>query len=356
MNEAAAAADQVETVEGEVMSAQSTAIQAFTFGDPESVLDGRNLLSYIEAWNNGRWYEPPVSMDGLTRAFDVPGPHSSCIRLKVNLLSKLFVPSRWLDRTNFRKFALDYIATGNGYLERRDNLAGKPLTLRSSLSRYTRRGIEDGRYFFWQPWKADYEFRPGSVFHLMCEHPTQEIYGLPEFLGALQSALMGEAATLFRRKYYINGSHAGFIFHMTDETVSDGDVDAIRQALRDAKGPGNFRNLFVHAPKGKPDGIKIIPIAEVGAKDEFLNIKSVARDDVLAAHRVPPQLLGIIPQANGGFGDVAKASDVFHELEIAPLQTRFEELNDWLGLEAITFAPYEPMAGPPAPAAPANGR
>lgn len=43
-------------------------------------------------------------------------------------------------------------------------------------------------------------------------------------------------------------------------------------------------------------------------KDEFLNIKNVSRDDMLAAHRVPPQMMGIIPQNTGGFGDVEKAA------------------------------------------------
>lgn len=37
----------------------------------------------------------------------------------------------------------------------------------------------------------------------------------------------------------------------------------------------------------KKDGIQIIPLSEVAAKDEFLNIKNVSRDDMMAAHRVP---------------------------------------------------------------------
>lgn len=43
-----------------------------------------------------------------------------------------------------------------------------------------------------------------------------DIYGLPEWLVVLQSALLNESVTLFRRKYYNNGSYAGFIFYMTD--------------------------------------------------------------------------------------------------------------------------------------------
>ena len=87
-----------------------------------------------------------------------------------------------------------------------------------------------------------------------------------------------------------------------DPAQQQQDVDSIRDALKNSKGPGNFRNLFVYSPQGKKDGIQLIPVSEVAAKDEFFNIKNVTRDDLLAAYRVPPQLLGIVPSNTGGFG------------------------------------------------------
>jgi len=283
---------------------------------------------------------PPVSTDGLARAFDIAPHHASAIRLKVNLLAKHFRPSRWLDRANFRKFALDFLVMGHAYLERRDNMIRQPLRLVHSLARYTRRGVEEGRYFFVPGWRQEHEFAPGSVFQLNQEHVGQEIYGVPEYMSALQSGFLNEAATLFRRRYYLNGSHAGFVFYLNEETVTNEDADAIRKALKESKGVGNFKNLFLHAPKGKKDGVQIIPISEVAAKDEFLGIKSTTRDDMLAAHRTPPQLIGVIPQ-NAALGPVDKASEIFHLNEIEPLQARFIELNDWLGYEAVAFDPYK---------------
>ncbi|RCG79246.1 phage portal family protein [Enterobacter hormaechei] len=79
----------------------------------------------------------------------------------------------------------------------------------------------------------------------------------------------------------------------------------------------------------------------MAAKDEFLNIKNISRDDMMAAHRVPPQMMGIMPSNVGGFGDVEKASKVFVRNELIPLQKRIKELNDWLDEEVINFAPYE---------------
>ena len=319
--------------------------QAFTFelGEPEPVIGGRSaLLEYAECLKCGDWYEPPVSLAALARLLRVGAHHESALRFKVNVLASTFIPSQWLSAEAFRAFALDFIVLGNGYLERRRNRLGGLLELHHALGKYTRRGIEDGRFFFVTDVQDPHEFPRFDVFQLRESDIHQEIYGLPPYLGALQSAMLNESATLFRRRYYNNGSHAGFILYVTDPAQSQGDVDALRDRLTKTKGMGNFRNVFYYAPNGKKDGIQLIPISEVAAKDDFLNIKNASRDDVLAAHRVPPQLLGIIPSNAGGFGDVGKASEIFARNELVPLQHRLATLNDWMGEAVITFDPYQP--------------
>lgn len=64
----------------------------------------------------------------------------------------------------------------------------------------------------------------GSIFQLRDADVDQEIYGTPEWLSAVQSALLNESATLFRRRYYNNGSHAGFILYLSDSNVNNADV------------------------------------------------------------------------------------------------------------------------------------
>lgn len=61
---------------------------------------------------------------------------------------------------------------------------------------------------------------------------------------------------------------------------------------------------------------------------------------MMAAHRVPPQMMGIMPNNVGGFGDVEKASKVFVRNELFPLQKRLEQINEWLDDEIIIFEPY----------------
>ena len=315
-------------------------VEAFTFGEPSPVMDKRDILDYAECLGNGRWYEPPVSFHGLAKSLRAAVHHSSPIYVKRNILASTFIPHSMMSQQEFSKFALDYLVFGNAFAELRRNSLGAPFRLETTPAKFTRKGVKEDEYWFVNDWKEPHLFSAGSVFHLIEPDINQELYGLPKYLSALNSAWLNEAATLFRRKYYQNGAHAGYILYMTDAAQSSSDVDRMRQAMRDTKGLGNFRNLFMYAPNGKPDGIKILPLSEVATKDDFFNIKKASRDDLLSAHRVPPQMMGIIPDNSGGFGDAVKASQVFVRNELTPLQERMKEINDWMGEEVIAFRPY----------------
>lgn len=320
---------------------------AFTFGEPESVLDKSallDLLFYCE--HNDRWYAPPVSFDELAKTFRAAVHHSSPLYVKRNILVRAYRGHKLLSKADFARWALDYLVFGNAYMERVPARNGRTFALRPVPARYVRRGV-DMQSYYWLPQggmvqgKQEEELLPaGQIHHLQEPDINQEVYGLPEYISALNSTLLNEAATIFRRRYYKNGSHAGYILYLTDPQPNHADVDALREALRQSKGPGNFRNLFFHSPNGKPDGMKLIPVAEVAAKDGFGDIKNTTRDDQLSAHRVPPQLLGILPNNTSGFGDVEKAALVFARNEVEPLQERMRELNDWAGEEVLTFDPY----------------
>jgi PBSX family phage portal protein len=316
-------------------------VEAFSFGDPIPVLDRRDILDYVECLDNGRWYEPPISFHGLAKSFRASTHHSSAIYFKANVLASTLIPHPLVTPMLVKELAVNYLTFGNAYLEKRISRTGKVIALRNSPAKYTRRGKDEGQFFFVPGIAAEHEFERGAVFHLKEPDINQEVYGLPEYLSTLQSAWLNESATLFRRRYYNNGSHAGFILYMSDAANSAEDIDKVREAMRNAKGPGNFRNLFLYSPNGKKDGVQVIPISEVAARDDFFNIKNVTRDDILAAHRVPPQLMGIVPGNTGGFGAVLPAAQVFARNEIEPLQAELATMNSWIGGEWIQFKPYE---------------
>ncbi|EFE3326942.1 phage portal protein, partial [Escherichia coli] len=91
---------------------------------------------------------------------------------------------------------------------------------------------------------------------------------------------------------------------------------------------------------GGKEGVQILPFQQITAKDEFMNVKAASRDDVLAAHRVPPQLMGAMPGEKSAFGDVEKAARVYAINELMPVMEAMKHINDWLGEEVIRFNPY----------------
>lgn len=329
----------------ETLVSDNTAIEAFAFGEPTPVLDGTDMLDYLECWWNGRWYEPPINLDGLARSTKASVYLQSGLTFKRNMLSRTFIPHKLLSRAAFEQFALDWLWCGNAYLERRRSMLGAAMELRPALAKYMRRGVDPDTYYMVRGWRDEHTFENGSICHLREADINQEIYGLPEWLSALQSALLNESATLFRRKYYNNGSHAGFILYMNDPAQNEDDIKSLREALKNAKGPGNFRNLFVYSPGGKKDGLQVIPVSEVAAKDEFHNIKNITRDDMLAGLRIPPQLMGVVPTNAGGFGSIRDAALVYAANELEPIQTRMLQVNDWVGEEVIRFKPYDLPTG-----------
>lgn len=319
---------------------------SFQWAGEEIEVTGVMLLQYLECAFNGEYYELPFSIDAHAKYYYSLLYIRSALQAKANILTSCYQPHPLLSRQEFSKLIMDYLWFGNAYLERSYARSGKLLALRHSPAKFTRRS-RNNRYRFivrdrdFFSGYAIHDFPKGSIFHLFEPDVNQEIYGVPEWLPAIQSALLNEAATKFRLRYYRNGSHAGYIMYLTDANINEADIDTLQEQLKLSKGPGNFRNLLLYAPNGKPDGIKLLPISEVAAKDEFFNIKAVSRDDQLAACRVPPNLIGIVPTNSSGFGSISDAAKVFARNEVRPLQDKFLQINDWLGEPVIAFEGYE---------------
>mgnify|MGYP001064793906 CR=1 FL=1 len=325
--------------------------EAFSFGDPEPVTSMRDVF-YEGIWlSPDEWYEPPVSMSILAKSYRATAHHGSALQVKRNILLRTFEPHPLLGRQAFSSLALDYLVFGNAYLEEVRGRLGKRLPFRHLGAKYMRRGGKFADRYWWVPNHMErVELPRDRVIHLLEPDIDQGIYGVPDYLGSLQSAWLNESATLFRRRYYLNGSHAGFVMYVSDPAHDQKDIDDLRQALKESKGVGNFKNLFMYSPNGKKDGVQIIPVSEVAAKDDFLNIKNITRDDQLAGHRTPPELMGIIPQNTGGFGDIEKAARVYVANELEPLQATMREINEWAGEEIVRFRPYSLDGGASAPA------
>ena len=263
---------------------QNEQIECFTFGDSEPLADAKELLSYLLCTECGNWYRPPVNFDTLANTFASSSYHSRPIYVKRNILTSTFIPHKYLTRQAFELIANDFLILSNCYLEKRSNMLKQTNELQPTLAKFTRRGVETGKYWYIDKYWEEHEFKKGSIWHMLAPDINQEIYGLPEYLAAINSVWLDNSATVFRQRYYKNGSHAGFILYLSNPSHNEKDIDELKKALQNSRRPGNFRKLLMYAPNGKPEGLKLIPLGEVDAKDNFADIKSVSQDDILTAH------------------------------------------------------------------------
>lgn len=225
--------------------------------------------------------------------------------------------------------ALDYMVFGETYLLRHTNAFGQVLEM-EHLPAINMRVKVGGGFVMLMPDGTRIEFAQDEIEHIFNYDVQQNIYGVPDYLGGLQALLLNEAATLFRRRYYNNGAHVGYIFYSNDPNMSQEDEDALQEQISGSKGVGNFRSMFVNIPGGSEKAIQIIPVGDFQAKDELEKVKNITRNDIIAAWRMNPALAGIIPENSAGFGDIEKIDRVYTNNEIRPICQMFNQVNDTL--------------------------
>ncbi|WP_444901709.1 phage portal protein [Microbulbifer sp. SSSA007] len=280
---------------------------------------------------NGDYYEPPISQKGLVSLLGANAHHGTIPFFKRNLLRKWYTPNKALRPECLANAGFDHSVFGHCYFKRIFNPFGHFLRLAHLPAFNIRRMKEKDRYCMLQPNGADpIPFEPGEVVQLKEYDPTQQIYGRPQYLGGVQSVLLNEDSTLFRRKYYNNGAHMGYIFYTADKNLGEKDKERIQSQIEQSKGVGNFRSMFINIPDGKEKSVQIIPVGDIATKDEFAKIKDLSRNDILSSWRIQPALAGVMPENNAGFGDIEKIDRVYYENEVLPMQHVFLELNELL--------------------------
>ena len=304
---------------------------AFSFGDPERVL-ASNLVDYLGLFVNpqGDYYEPPVSQSGLAKILRANGHHCTIPYFRRNMLRRWYADNDALPAEDLKKGGFDLDVFGHCYFQIVRNRFGQNWWLRHLPALNMRRMKSADQFCMLRSGRDPLPFKPGEVVQLKEYDPVQQIYGVPQYLGGIQSVLLNEDATLFRRKYYQNGAHMGYIFYTADANLDEADETALKEQIRSSKGVGNFRSLFLNIPGGKPDSVKIIPVGDIATKDEFERVKNLTRNDVLAMWRINGALAGILPENNAGFGDLDKISSNNYENEVVPVQQVFLQLNNSL--------------------------
>lgn len=275
------------------------------------------------------YYSTPVSFSALNKLFKASGHHRSCRDFVANMYAKFYQPSQALDYLSFRNACVDFASFGNCYLQQLKNRMGVTVALKHQPA-IPMRKCKNNVYKKLLANGEEITFEPGEIIHLCMYDPAQVHYGLPYYIGMIQSIFLNESATLFRRKYFENGAHMGYIFFTNDDDLSPEGAKKLKKQIEASKGVGNFKSMFVHIPGGDENSVKLIPVGDKTTQDDFSNIKRISMADILAGWRMYGELSGVQPEDKAGRGDIIKASRAYVEMEVMPVVPIFETINQFL--------------------------
>lgn len=289
----------------------------FSFGEPEFAQGDGGNHSYSELFYNYAedYWEPPLCRRGLNKLTRANAYHGSILKARRLIIGGRYISGGLEDHLLHASIS-DFLEFGDVAIIKLRNHFGEVVGLHPMPAMHTRK---DKNGNFWLLGRDDTKtkYKKEDVIFVTQYDPVQQIYGAPDYLGCVQSALLSTDATAFRRRYYKNGLHMGFIFYATDPNLSKADEEDLKEKMASSRGVGNFRSMFVNIPNGKEKGIQLIPVGDIATKDEFEKIKNITAQEVLTGHRFPAELAAVIPNS-GTRGDPVKFNTVYSQNEVIP--------------------------------------
>ncbi|MDC0611906.1 phage portal protein [Vibrio sp.] len=306
---------------------ESDAKSVYSFDPHPEPIDTQNWMTrYCElVYNDGDdFWEPPISLQGLASIANANGYHGSLLKARANYVAGRFIRGGNMSMYKMNNASWDYFGLGMCAFVKIRNYLKQVVSLEPLPMVYMRKR-RNGDFAQLLENYEQKNFRKNDVIFIPQYDPQQQVYGLPDYLGSIQSSLLNTDATLFRRRYYLNGAHMGFIFYATDPNLSADDEEALKQKIASSKGVGNFRSMFVNIPNGKEKGIQLIPVGDIATKDEFERIKNITAQDVFVGHRFPAGMGGMIPQVGANLPDPIKVSTIYDKYEVIPVCKRIAD-------------------------------
>lgn len=311
----------------EIEQEQNDEMVSFTFGGVEKI-GVTNPAHYdgVEFDESEGYYTPPIEPDALSDMMIANSYHGAIVEARARILAKDYQESELLPFGDMLNLCKDIVGFGQCAYQVFYNFLNVPVRLAHVPWQPLRKGKND-RFVRLNSDESKTWYKKNEIFHPKLYDPKQNIYGLPDYLSGLQSAMLSEDATLFRRRYFKNGAHMGFILYTSDPNLTPKVEKELQDALRDSRGVGNFKSLLINIPNGQEKGVQLIPVGDVSTKDEFNTIKMVSSQDVMVAHRFPPGLSGIIPSQGAVMGDPEKYNKTYYENEVIPMQKLLLTVN-----------------------------
>lgn len=332
-----------------------------------SVPVNKDAQSHVQApYGSNEWVEPRLNFDDLLVWMDMNVWHKRSVFLKAAVMCGLgwtletddedkepdaahAAITEFLERPNedpmdsftriaFRS-AVDLEAIGNFVNEASRAGTGRIGNLYHQRAVNFRRGkrIKEGRYYqISRAGGKTVEFNKwgmrgggrNEILHYYTYDPCSDYYGMPIWVPSLADMVLDRSAVEFNINLFRNQLVAKFAVVVEGGKLSPESRLALRDFLKSqATGVHNAGKTIVLDTDDPQVKIKIEKLElELGEKNNFMErVREQARDMVVAAHGIPPRMLGIAEAGVlGGSGELLGQLKIFGENEVGPHQNMIE--------------------------------
>jgi HK97 family phage portal protein len=285
--------------------------------------------------------EPFFNPDRLLEFFYLNAYHRRAVSLKANLLSNIDDNARLESATNgdpkrfLEGFILNLELYGNAFLE----VAKNSLYL---LPSNQARIDKDRRVWqYLSNKKIELEGR-----HLAYYSPRSRFYGEPDYLAALPALVNISKIDAFNSAFFDNSARADKAIVFEGGEPSEEQMRAFADFFGSSfRGYQNAHKTLIISSGGENSKVRIEDLSKIDDLS-FEKLRVNARDEIIAAHGVPPRLVGVMSAGQlGGGGELIGQLHAFNELTIVPKQETIEWFFESLGypikLKPIDVSSYK---------------
>ncbi len=283
--------------------------------------------------------EPYLNFNALRGLYAYNVYHKRSIKLKALLLSQIestnlekFLPEGMTPKKFLYKFMLNAETFGSAFFEKSDEIAGTFYIY--NLSTYSAR--VDKHHNIFQVSGVEHIAMEGAQF--MYESILSDYYGEPDYIEVISQILTLHKADEYNDAFFSNGAKPELAIIFEDSDPSDEQINAIGDFMRkDLRGHKNaHKTLILTTGEGDGQTKPKIRIDEIGRVEDMSHekLKKIGRDEIIAAHGVPPRLVGVVEASSlGGAGELTSQLHMFNQVTIAPKKALIEEFFASCGIE-----------------------
>ena len=282
---------------------------------------------------------PPVEIAEILETAGTSAWHGRCLEIKTKAITgtykiekdeKDFLVNAFKEFDTieeiFTKIAQDFENTGNCYLEIKKSgsrikeiYVVEPETMLSvkGHKEFVQRVFTDERYPRYSTENND----GVSIYHIKQINTLSKYYGYPTWIFALESLRLDKSVKIFFSSFFENGAIPDLIVALEGADFAPDVKNRIADALKQTKGVVNSHKTLVLGLPFENAHLNIQTVSSPIAAMDFSKIGNPSRDEIIAAHGVPPRLLNIIPAGQlGGEGDGDSQLEMFYRITVDPEQ------------------------------------